>query len=72
MEQYIGYSRLPRHILKHQLRWYKGVQHVLQAQLPQTAAVVLLPLPLHVAKALLQQNPFAQFMSVPSATKYNN
>jgi hypothetical protein len=46
-------------ILKHQLRWYKGVQHVPQVQLPQTAAVVPLPLPLHAAKALLRQNPFA-------------
>jgi hypothetical protein len=30
-----------------------------QVQLPQTAAVVPLPLPLHAAKALLRQNPFA-------------
>jgi hypothetical protein len=30
-----------------------------QVQLPQTAAAVPLPLPLHAAKALLRQNPFA-------------
>jgi hypothetical protein len=30
-----------------------------QVQLPHTAAAVPLPLPLHAAKALLRQNPFA-------------
>jgi hypothetical protein len=37
------------------------VEPLPQVQLPQTAAAVPLPLPLHAAKALLRQNPFARF-----------
>jgi hypothetical protein len=39
---------------------YQAAQCLQQVQLPQTAAAVPLPLPLHAAKALLRQNPFAR------------
>jgi hypothetical protein len=35
-----------------------------QVQLPHTAAAVPLPLPLHAAKALLRQNPFAPLIVI--------
>jgi hypothetical protein len=34
--------------------------------IPQTAAAVPLPLPLHAAQALLRQNPFAQIKGMDS------
>jgi hypothetical protein len=42
-----------------------------QVQLPQNAAAVPLPLPLHAAKALLRQNSFARYFCINSIKTMN-